>query len=354
MRAFQLLRNLRLGKRMVTTALGISVAVAAAFGSTSVYAQGDGAIKDPERTRYYETFKGKRVVFVPVFMGLDLTEGWSQVMSLQAKRLGYQYEVRNANFDTSAGVQILTQLLNENPKPDVVVIQNPDVTSYAKIEKRLEDAGIAVIQLNMKSLTMTTGFAGADATVIGETQAEWVAKQCGPGTSQKIMILNGPTTAPWTVYMQEGYNNVLSKHPDLKVVARQSVGNYESSKAKSITEVTLKQHDDLCAIMGVWDVPDLATAAAVKDAGKTGKVLVSTSGGGGDVACKGLKSQAFDHYVSYDVPGQSRDVNALIQMALQSPEKPGKLQVALYTPLSVFTQEDANKHTCWTVDTLRE
>src|SRR3546814_10498804 len=80
-----------------------------------------------------------------------------------------------------------------------------DLTSYAKIEKKLEDAGIYVIQLNMKSLTMTTGFAGADATVIGATQAEWVAKQCGPDTSQKIMIINGPTTAPWTVYMKEGY-----------------------------------------------------------------------------------------------------------------------------------------------------
>ncbi len=341
--------------RLISTiAMGLTALAITALGARAVHAQGDGAIKDPERSRYYEVYKGKRVVFVPVFMGLDLTEGWSKVMSLQAQRLGYQYEVRNANFDTSAGVQILTQLLNENPKPDVVVIQNPDVTSYAKIEKKLEDAGIFVVQLNMKSLTMTTGFAGADATVIGETQADWVVKHCGPGTSQKIMILNGPTTAPWTVYMQAGYNNVLEKHPDIKVVARQSVGNYESTKAKSITEVTLKQHPDLCAIMGVWDIPDLATAAAVKDAGKTGQVLVSTSGGGGEVACKGLKTKGFDHYVSYDVPGQSRDVNDLIQMALQTNEPPGKLKVALYTPLSVYTQEDADKHQCWSVDTLHQ
>lgn len=351
---FRFIRHNRLAKILATTVIGLSVATLSALSPALAVAQGTGAIKDPERARYYDIYKDKRVVFVPVFMGLDLTEGWSAVMSQQAKRLGYQYEVRNANFDTSAGVQILTQLLNESPKPNVVVIQNPDVTSYAKIEKKLEDAGIYVIQLNMKSLTMTTGFAGADATIIGETQADWVVKQCGPSTSQKIMILNGPTTAPWTVYMQEGYNKVLDKHPEIKVVARQSVGNYESTKAKSITEVTLKQHPDLCAIMGVWDIPDLATAAAVKDAGKTGKVLVSTSGGGGEVACKGLKSGGFDHYVSYDVPGQSRDVNDLIQMALQSPDKPGKLKVALYTPLSVYTQKDAASHHCWSVDTLHQ
>ena len=353
MNVFKSLQKNKVAMFFANSVIGLTLAASFIAAPSAVHAQGDGAIKDPERSRYYETFKDKRVVFVPVFMGLDLTEGWSSVMSQQAQRLGYKYEVRNANFDTSAGVQILTQLLNENPKPNVVVVQNPDVTSYAKILKRLEDAGIYVVQLNMKSLTMTTGFAGADATKIGEMQAEWVVKQCGPSTSQKIMILNGPTTAPWTVYMQDGYNNVLSKNPNIKVVARQSVGNYETSKAKSITEVTLKQHPDLCAIMGVWDIPDLATAAAVKDAGKTGKVLVSTSGGGGEVACKGLKSGSFDHYVSYDVPGQSRDVNALIQMALQTTEKPGKLKVALYTPLFDYTQKDASAHSCWSLETLR-
>ncbi len=331
----------------------VALTLAAIVGMIGVAHAQDGAIKDPERTRYYEVFKNKRVVFVPVFMGLDLTEGWSKMMSVQAKRLGYSYEVRNANFDTSAGVQILTQLLNEKTKPDVVVIQNPDVTSYAKLEKQMEDAGIYVIQLNMKSLTMTTGFAGADATVIGKTQADRVVKHCDPHTPRKVLIRNGPTTAPWTVYMQEGYNNVLSKNPDIKVVARQSIGNYDSSKAKSITEVTLKQHPDLCAIMGVWDIPDLATGAAVKDAGKSGKVLVSTSGGGGEVACKGLQTKAFDHYVSYDVPGQSRDVNDLIQMALQLREKPGKTKVAHYTPLSVLTQADVSSHKCWSIDSLK-
>jgi len=346
MKLFQFLGGRHIAKLILAAAFAMPVFAA-------VHAQSsEGAIKDPERTRYYETFKGKRVVFVPVFMGLDLTEGWSKIMRLQAERLGYSYEVRNANFNTSAGVQILTQLLNEKPKPDVVVVQNPDVTSYAKLLKRLEDAGIYVIQMNMKSLTMTTGFAGADATVIGATQAEWVVEQCKAGASQKILILNGPTTAPWTVYMQEGYNNVLGKHPEIKVVARQSVGNYESEKAKSITEVTLKQHPDLCAVMGVWDIPDLATAAAVKDAGKTGKVLVSTNGGGSDFACKALQTGAFDHYVSFNAPGQGRDINNLIHMALQSDNQPGKLKVAHYSPLAVFTKANAKDLACWTVDSL--
>lgn len=321
-----------------------------------VYAQ-SGAIKDPERAEYYQTFKDKWVVFVPVFMGLDLTEGWSRMMQQQADLLGYKYEVRNANFRTAAGTRILTQLINGSPKPDVIVVQNPDVTSYARLEKQAEEAGIYVVQLNMKSLHMTTGFAGGDATNIGKIQARAVVEHCkaSGAPSQKVLILNGPTTAPWTVYMQVGYETILNEHPEIKVVSRQSTGNYSSQKAKSITQVVLQQHPDLCAIMGVWDVTDHGTAAALKAADKQEQVFLSSSGGGSLQACDALNSGEFDHYVSYDVPGQGRDVNNLIQMALQLQAdeiEPGKVKVALYTPLIEMTPANVADNPCWSLDSV--
>jgi ribose transport system substrate-binding protein len=39
-------------------------------------------------------------------------------------------------------------------------------------------------------------------------------------------------------------------------------------------------------------------------------------------------------------------------MALQLNDQPGKVKVAHYTPLSVFTQADVASHKCWTLDTL--
>ena len=166
------------------------------------------SMNDPARDAYYKAFEGKRVVFVPVFMGLSLTEGWSKMVEMQSKALGYHYEVRNANFDTSAGTRILTSLIHQDPKPDVIVVHNPDVTSYARLEKQAEKAGIFVIQLNMKSTIMTTGFVGGDAVRIGAMQAQSVVDHCGSGTSGKVLILTGPTTAPWSVYLQKGYEQV--------------------------------------------------------------------------------------------------------------------------------------------------
>ncbi|WP_322867546.1 sugar ABC transporter substrate-binding protein [Aquicoccus sp. G2-2] len=330
--------------------LGTAAALATLCGTAHLQAQ--ASMDDPLRDAYYENLKGRKVVFVPVFMGLDLTEGWSKIMARQAKELGYDYEVRNSNFNTAAGAQTLTSLISE--KPDVIVVQNPDVQSYAKLLQRAEKAGIHVIQLNMKTNYQTTGFVGADVELIGEKQAEAAVEKCGHSeTPGKVLVLAGPPTSPFSAYMLKGYENILNDNPKVNIVSVQSTGDYESSKAKSITQVVLQQHPDLCAILGVWDNTDVGTAAALKEAGKTDQVLVTTSGGGGELACKGLRENMWQYYVSYDVPGQGRDLNALIMAAMQDKNPVGSTKTVLYTPLVTYTPETLGDERCWTLDTLR-
>lgn len=329
-------------------ACGIAMAVAASV----TVATAQSSMDDPLRDGYYDNLKGKKVVFVPVFMGLDLTEGWSKIMARQAEELGYSYEVRNSNFNTAAGAQTITSLISE--KPDVIVVQNPDVQSYARLLQQAEKAGIRVIQLNMKTNYQTTGFVGADVELIGEKQAEAAVEKCSAGEQPgKVLVLAGPPTSPFSAYMLKGYENVLNGNPKVQIVSVQSTGDYESSKAKSIAQVVLQQHPDLCAILGVWDNTDVGTAAALQEAGKTDQVLLTTSGGGGELACKGLREGLWQYYVSYDVPGQGRDLNALIMAALQDTNEVGSTKTVLYTPLVTYTPDSLGDERCWTLDTLR-
>ncbi len=332
------------------TKMTIAATLTALACTGSAYAQ--QSIDDPARAGYYETMKDRKVVFVPVFMGLDLTEGWSKMMAKQAEALGYDYEVRNSNFNTAAGAQTITSLISE--KPDVIVVQNPDVQSYARLLKRAEDEGINVIQLNMKTNTLTTGFVGADVVGIGELQAEAVVEKCAnTETKGKVLILAGPPTSPFSAYMLKGYENILDTNEGIEVVGIQSTGGYESAKAKSITQVVLQQHPDLCGVLGVWDNTDIGTAAAIAEAGKGDQVFVSTSGGGGELSCRGIREGMWQHYVSYDVPGQSRDLNALISAALQNEGDGAESKTILYTPLVEYTSENVDQQACWTLDTLK-
>src|SRR5271168_181417 len=121
------------------------IQLAAAFGfalsltGMAAHAVAQG-IDDPRRVDYFKTFTGKTIAFVPVTMGIDLTEGWASVLKKQADTLGMKFEVRDPHFSADAGAQAITSLISE--KPDVLIVHNPDVQSYARLLKRAEEAGI--------------------------------------------------------------------------------------------------------------------------------------------------------------------------------------------------------------------
>ena len=114
--------------KLLGTAL---LAAAVAVTSVSVFGKG---IDDPARDAYYAAFKGKKVAFVPIAMGFDLTEGWAAGIKQALEPLGVTVEIRDPNWSTDAGAQAITSLIQE--KPDAIVVHNPDVQSYARTPEK--------------------------------------------------------------------------------------------------------------------------------------------------------------------------------------------------------------------------
>ena len=127
---------------MKKTLIGAILALALPFAAQAQ----EGGIPNPTRAPFLESITGKRVIYIPMAMGLDLTEGWNRIMQAQAERFGYTVEVRDANWSTEAGARALTAAINEHP--DLIVLQNADVQSYARLIGRAADAGIPVMQLS--------------------------------------------------------------------------------------------------------------------------------------------------------------------------------------------------------------
>ena len=175
------------------------------------------------------------------------------------------------------------------------------------------------------------------------------------GKSNKIAIVQGALSAAASAYTLKGVENVLAKNPDIKVVSSQAA-DWDAAKAKAITQTVLKQNPDLCGIVGFWDGMDIGTAAAVKEAGLTGKVFVATSGGGErSGACDLVKSGAFDLDLSYDVPTQAAQMAGTIKWLLSSGVKPGTVKGSEYTTLIPITKENAGSDTaCWKLSDLKK
>jgi len=320
-----------------------------AFAVLPAAAQG---LDEPFQASFKQALAGKTVAYIPVAMNFDLTEGWFAGVKKELEPYGMKVIVRDANWSTNAGAQALTTLISE--KPAAIIVHNPDVQTYAKLMQRAENEGIYIIQINMGSVYRSSAFVGANWIEIGERDAEAVVKSC-QGKSNKIAIVQGALSAAASAYTLKGVENVLAKHPEVKVVSSQAA-DWDASKAKAIVQTVLKQHPDLCGIVGFWDGMDIGTAAAVKEAGLTGKVFVATSGGGERKgACELVKSGAFDLNVSYDVPTQAADMAAMIKWLLSSGAKPGSVKGSAYTTLIPITKENADSNTsCWNLADLKK
>jgi len=321
----------------------------AALALAAVGAKADG-LDEPFRAGFDKALEGKTVAFLPVAMNFDLAQGWYAGLKKELEPWGVKVVVRDPNWSTTAGAQALTTLVSE--KPAVIVVHNPDVQTYAKLLQRAEAAGTYVVQVNMGSAYRTTGFVGADWVQVGEQDAEAVVAACN-GKSNKIAIVQGALSAAASAYTLKGVENVLAKHPDVKVVSSQAA-DWDAAKAKAITQTVLQQNPDLCGIVGFWDGMDVGTAAAVKEAGLTGKVFVATSGGGEQKgSCEQVKTGAFDLDISYDVPTQAANMGSLIKWLLDSDMKAGSVKSSSYTTLIPITKANAaTDGTCWSLEKM--
>jgi len=331
--------------------LGCLLALGAALlAPVAAQAAEQGLDNAARRAPYYDTLKGKRVVFVPLAMGFDLTEGWAAIMRRQAADLGYTFDIRDPNWSTDAGTRAITQLIAE--KPDLLIIHNPDVQSYARLLKRAQDAGIKVLQVNLESAVTTDSYVGADWVKVGYIEAEVLAKKCGDGTSGKVAIMQGVPTAASNLYELFAYHDVFSKHPNIQIVSEQAA-NYDPAKARAIMETVLQQHPDLCGVVGNWDNQDVGAGAAIQEAGKSDQVYVVTSGGGTTNGCDNIKNGLLDMTISYDVPLQGDILNQQIVELLLSDSKAGEVKTTYYTPLTILTKDNLTPRNCWNLDDLK-
>jgi ABC-type sugar transport system substrate-binding protein len=139
-------------------------------------------------------------------------------------------------------------------------------------------------------------------------------------------------TAAANVWFNVGLMKAFKASGKINVVNDQAA-QWDASKAHDITAAVLQQHPDLCATVGVWGIMMMGSGQAIKEAGKTGQVLVYGSGSNSRPVCDALQAGTLDKHYSYDSYLQGRDVVNAIQAMAQMKVEPGERPFALYTPI---------------------
>ncbi len=328
------------------------LALTAALCLTAAPAIAEDAPANPGPAAYKAALEGKRVALVPMALGFDLAQGWAHYIGNEVKAFGGVFETRDPNWDIAAGAQAITDLISSPDKPNVLIVQAPDLASYSKLFKRAQQAGIFVIQVDNRTNFNTDAFVGTDWEKLGRLEAEAVIKGCGPNSSKKLGLIQGDQVNSSSLDQYAGIQAVLKDHPDFQVVGAPD-SNWDATTARSVTTTLLQQHPDICGIVDFWDGDATGTAAAIRDAKLQDKIFLVTTGGGETADCKAIEDGTYGAVVMTEVKNQSRDVVALIKFLLQSNLKPGDATTQIYTLEKATTKADLKPDSCWSLADIK-
>jgi ribose transport system substrate-binding protein len=330
-----------------------TLVAALALSASAAFAVPALADEDPGPGAYKAALEGKRVVLIPMAMGFDLAQGWSAYLKHEVEAWGGVFETRDPNWSIEAGAQAITDLINAEPHPDVLVVHSPDLNSYVKLFKQAHEKGIYVVLVDNPANFAADAYVGSDWNKIGQLEAEAAIAACGDGSSKKLGLVQGDQVNASSLFQYAGIMEVLAKHPDYQVVAKPD-SNWDATTARNVTATMLQQNPDICAIIDFWDGDAGGTAAAIRDAGLEGKVaLVTTGGGEKSSVCDRLESGEFTAVVSTELHRQSGDMNAVIKYLLQSGQPAGTASTYIYTLDRAYTKADVKPDTCWDVKALQ-
>jgi ABC-type sugar transport system substrate-binding protein len=307
----------------------------------AVAADGMSQLKD----KYTAALEGKKIAFLPMTLGAPLMDTWEYVIRTEAARSNMVYSVKDPAWNSTALVQAFEGALAD--KPDVIVVQNPNVQLLVKQIKQAEAEGIFVIQLAMMSNMISDGYVGGDWTEQAVVTGQDIVKECGTnsGKSGKVVILQGELTSAQNIYMVNAMMKEFAKDPAIEVVSSQAT-NWDATKAYDITTAVLQQHPDVCAIFGPYDIMTIGGAQAVKKAGLSGKVIVYSNGGGYKEGCDAVRDGLIDKYMNWNAWNEGREVMVMAKNLLMSGEKPGTLKLASFSSYSWVTKDNVNNAGC--------
>lgn len=337
---------MKLGKHTWIRKTLLGVAAGALAATTLISASASAAEpREDLRAAFDKALKGKKVAWSPVWMGV-LESEWTRNMKVHFDDYGIQFVTRDANFKSDVQLQAVSQFINE--KPDVLIVQNPNVTLLARELKRAMDAGIYVIQVNMASNQLSDAYVGVDASDLGRRLARDVVAECGGGKgSGQVAILEGEATAAYSLDMKRGAMDVFNADKSIKVVSSQPT-NWDANKAGEITTTVLQQNPNLCGILSVWGPQTAGASQAVKAAGKSGKVKIWVASDGQPADCDMLEQGLFTKNLSYRADTQGEAIVAATLALLQSGDKPGSNRMAFYTT-PYWVNGKADRNYCFTV-----
>lgn len=177
--------------------------------------------------------------------------------------------------DTGSQIRIVEQMIVA--KVNALVIAPADSKALVPVIRRAMDAGIKVVNIDnqldpdvLKNKGISVPFVGPDNRKGARQVGDYLASKLMPG--DKVGIIEGVPTTTNAQQRTLGFKDAMEA-ARMTVVSVQS-GNWEIDKGNAVAAAMLNEYPDLKALLAGNDSMALGAVAAVRAAGKMGKVEV--------------------------------------------------------------------------------
>jgi ribose transport system substrate-binding protein len=265
---------------MIQSRLSHSVASVAFALSLGALAGLNSGCNEANNNRVNKAAPGKpRVALVMKSLANEffstMAEGAKQHQAANAT--SYDLVVNGIKNETDLAEQVnLVELMIALPV-NAIVSAPADSKALVTVLKRAKEAGILVVNIDnkldadvLRQADLKVPFIGPDNRAGARKVGEALAKRLQAG--DQVAIIEGIPTALNNQQRRLGFEDAM-KAAGVKIVSVQS-GRWEMDTANTVAAAMLNEHSDLKAILCANDNMALGAVAAIRAAGKTGKVLL--------------------------------------------------------------------------------
>jgi ribose transport system substrate-binding protein len=204
----------------------------------------------------------------------------------------------------------------------------------AQIIRNANERDVPVINIMRNYPGEIVSYVGVDNIRVGEAMIEWWAKELD-GRDAETMIITGTPGAASSVDREKGLDEMLAKHPNIKIVARQA-GFYDRAKSLPVAENMLQANPNAEAIIGFNDEIAMGALAAAR---AQGRQLVITGTDGNSDALQAIKAGDLTMSIVFDLREAGRQAVKIADAHLKG--EPAESRVDL--PINFVTQENVDQ-----------
>ena len=214
--------------------------------------------------------KALKVAFCIQHVNNEFMQGLANYVQAAGKEAGVEVTVYSAEQDTNKQINQIETCITQGY--DGIILDANSAEALVVAVNAAKQAKVPFMTLHDDvTAGVSDAFVGVDFAQGGQAKMAQCAKDLGG--KGNICIMNGEMGTSAQIIIRGGYDPILAKNPNIKIVF-EDTGRWTAEPAAKLTETWLASGRQIDAIVCNNDGMALGVVSALKAAGKNGKILV--------------------------------------------------------------------------------